>query len=138
MSEDTMTPGSRPVAGEAGQAGRTARGRFAPGASGNPAGRAPKAQERAIAEASARGCPPERWEKIVAKLADLADSGDVSAARLLAQIRGAIGRDEPTTVDAAVEALDVAAIHADPAKRAALETALELIFPPGGLEAKGT
>lgn len=75
--------------------GRDPAGRWLPGAaSPNPAGRAPKVRELEIHEASARGCTADEWQKVVAKLVELALAGDVPAARLLAQVRGAIGRED--------------------------------------------
>jgi hypothetical protein len=89
-------PGNTPPSTHA--APRDPVGRWLPGGpSPNPAGRSPKVREVEIHEASARGCPADQWEHVVAKLVELALEGDVPAARLLAQVRGAIGTDNPTS-----------------------------------------
>ena len=72
--------------------GRDARGRFAPGNPGGP-GNPFARQVAALRQAFVRAVPPERIERIASKMADLADAGDVQAAKLV--MAYAIGKPQP-------------------------------------------
>ncbi len=78
--------------------GRDARGKFVAGNSigkGNPFGRAVNELRREMLEEAGSGDPP-RLRRVVMKLYDLAEAGDVAAAKLC--VEHAIGRPVQTNV----------------------------------------
>lgn len=105
---------------------RDALGRFRPGnATSRLGGRPTRARELEVFEAAARGAPAEDLERIVRRLVGLALEGDVSAARLVCQVRGLIGREEPPT---AVEGESYAHLLARPGAVEKIDRLLAAVF----------
>lgn len=73
-------------------AGRGQGGRFAPGTSGNPRGRAPRRTEDDYLDATIGAVPLVRWRRIVARAVDDAENGDDKARAFLAKALG-LSRD---------------------------------------------
>lgn len=106
---------------------RTVAGRFAPGNRASVGhGRPPRARELEVFEAAARGAPAVELEKLMAKMIQLGLEGDVSAARLVCQVRGLIGRDEPTPQ--AEQGESMAGILALPGKAEEISRLMDAIY----------
>lgn len=73
-------PDSRP------SAGRAPGGRWAPGASGNPRGRAPRAREETLDAVTRAVCSLDEWREIVAKAVTMAKAGDPRARDWLGRV----------------------------------------------------
>jgi hypothetical protein len=84
MNARSLVPQARPPVSRPRSGPRTGRGRFAPGASGNPAGRPAKSVEEGYLEAFRQAVTPEVFGKAAAALAEKAKSGDVRAFQALA------------------------------------------------------
>jgi hypothetical protein len=89
-----------------GGTGRDETGRWQPGTSGNPRGRPRRETEAAYREAILDAVPPERWRKLLEKVAADAEDGNRAALEFLGRhvlphVLGA--SDAPKTPDEKVE-----------------------------------
>lgn len=81
---------------------RDEKGRFLPGASGNPKGRSPKERELRYYEITMQACTYKEWKAIVKRAVQDALRGDASARRWLSEYL--IGKPEEN-IEAGLEIL---------------------------------